>query len=56
MVIYNSYSMIKTNVFVSQGLSEAPDLEFEYSDADNWAVELSGERAICFLYCCFLLK
>uniref|UniRef100_A0A8C1XET0 Striatin interacting protein 1 n=1 Tax=Cyprinus carpio TaxID=7962 RepID=A0A8C1XET0_CYPCA len=33
--------MIKTNVFVSQGLSEAPDLEFEYSDADNWAVELS---------------
>ncbi|XP_059399022.1 striatin-interacting protein 1 homolog isoform X1 [Carassius carassius] len=25
----------------SEGLSEAPDLEFEYSDADNWAVELS---------------
>ncbi|TRY87296.1 hypothetical protein DNTS_022266 [Danionella cerebrum] len=25
----------------SEGLSEAPDLEFEYSDADKWTVELS---------------
>lgn len=28
---------------MSQGLSDAPDLEFEYSDSDKWTVELSGE-------------
>ncbi len=31
---------------MSQGFSEAPDLEFEYSDADKWTVELSGESAL----------
>jgi len=37
-------------VFVSQGLSETPDLEFEYSDADKWTIELSGEF-IHLVYC-----
>lgn len=31
---------------MAQGLSEAPDLEFEYSDADKWTVELSGESSL----------
>ncbi|KAF3856361.1 hypothetical protein F7725_017084 [Dissostichus mawsoni] len=26
----------------SEGLSESPDLEFEYADTDKWAAELSG--------------
>lgn len=30
----------------SQGLSESPDLEFEYADTDKWAAELSG---VCVL-------
>lgn len=25
-----------------QGLSESPDLEFEYADTDKWAAELTG--------------
>uniref|UniRef100_A0A8C5G6J8 Striatin interacting protein 1 n=1 Tax=Gouania willdenowi TaxID=441366 RepID=A0A8C5G6J8_GOUWI len=28
-------------IFCAQGLSESPDLEFEYSDTDKWAAELS---------------
>lgn len=39
-----------TDVFIDmvlirmfQGLTEAPDLEFEYSDADKWTCELSGD-------------
>lgn len=29
-------------MYRSQGLSESPDFEFEYSDTDKWAAELSG--------------
>lgn len=29
-------------MIVLQGLSESPDLEFEYADTDKWAAELSG--------------
>lgn len=33
----------------SQGLSEFPDFEFEYSDTDKWAAELSGVYVV-FLF------
>lgn len=33
---------LKLCVICVQGLSESPDLEFEYADTDKWAAELSG--------------
>lgn len=33
---------IKRVMWCVQGLSESPDLEFEYADTDKWAAELSG--------------
>lgn len=33
---------IKYVMWCAQGLSESPDLEFEYADTDKWAAELSG--------------
>lgn len=42
-LLLNSYT---DSVFVSQGLSDTPDLEFEYSDADKWTIELSGESSL----------
>lgn len=34
---------------VAQGLSESPDLEFEYADTDKWATELSGVWGVVML-------
>lgn len=33
---------LKPCIICVQGLSESPDLEFEYADTDKWAAELSG--------------
>ncbi len=35
-------------MFCAQGLSESPDLEFEYADTDKWAAELSGVCNLSF--------
>lgn len=37
------------DLFIHQGYSESPDLEFEYADTDKWAAELAGkEQAFVF--------